>query len=37
VGDTIPPDDLNPLTPLPSLPVTDQLGSCAGATLVPDD
>ena len=37
VGDTIPPDDLNPLTPLPSLPVSDQVGSCAGATLVADD
>jgi hypothetical protein len=37
VGNTIPPDDLDPLTPLPSLPVTDQVGSCAGATLVVDD
>lgn len=37
VGDTIPPDNLDPLTPLPSLPVSDQVGSCAGATLVVDD
>jgi membrane peptidoglycan carboxypeptidase len=37
VGTTIPPDNLDPLAPLPSLPITDQLGSCAGATLVADD
>jgi penicillin-binding protein 1A len=37
VGDTIPPDNLDPLTPLPSLPLTERVGSCAGATLVLDD
>jgi hypothetical protein len=28
VGNTIPPDDLDPLTPLPSLPVTERVGPC---------
>jgi penicillin-binding protein 1A len=37
VGTTIPPENLDPLAPLPSLPLTDQVGSCAGATLVVDD
>jgi membrane peptidoglycan carboxypeptidase len=37
IGTTIPPDNLDPLAPLPSLPTTDQVGSCAGATLVPDE
>jgi hypothetical protein len=37
VGTTIPPENLDPLSPLPSLPLTDQVGSCAGATLVVDD
>jgi membrane peptidoglycan carboxypeptidase len=37
VGTTIPPENLDPLAPLPSLPISDQLGSCAGATLVRND
>ena len=37
VGTTIPPDNLDPLAPLPSMPVSDLVGSCAGGTLVPDD
>ena len=37
VGTTIPPDNLDPLAPLPSLPVTARLGPCAGATLVADE
>ncbi len=37
VGTTIPPDNLDPLAPLPSLPATASLGSCAGATLVIDE
>ena len=37
VGTTIPPDNLDPLAPLPSLPATARLGSCAGATLVTDE
>ncbi len=36
VGTTIPPDNLDPLAPVPSLPLTDQVGSCATATLVPN-
>jgi penicillin-binding protein 1A len=37
VGTTIPPDNLDPLAPLPSLPVTDVVGPCAGGTLVLDE
>jgi penicillin-binding protein 1A len=37
VGTTIPPDNLDPLAPLPSLPVTDTVGPCASGTLVVDE
>jgi penicillin-binding protein 1A len=37
VGTTIPPDNLDPLAPLPSLPTTDQVGSCADARLPVDE
>jgi penicillin-binding protein 1A len=37
VGTTIPPDNLDPLAPLPSLPVTDTVGPCARGTLVLDE
>jgi membrane peptidoglycan carboxypeptidase len=37
VGTTIPPDNLDPLAPLPSLPVTDTVGRCASGTLVVDE
>jgi penicillin-binding protein 1A len=37
VGTTIPPDNLDPLAPLPSLPVTDVVGPCASGTLVLDE
>ena len=37
VGTTIPPDNLDPLAPLPSLPASDQLGPCLPGTLVLDD
>lgn len=37
VGTTIPPDVLDPLAPLPMLPLTDTVGPCTGGTLVLDD
>jgi len=37
VGTTIPPSDLDPLAPLPSLPLTEQVGLCASGTLVVND
>ncbi|HUS43571.1 MAG TPA: transglycosylase domain-containing protein [Ilumatobacteraceae bacterium] len=37
VGTTIAPDNLDPLAPLPSLPVTDQVGPCTGGTLILDE
>ncbi len=37
VGTTIPPENLDPLAPLPSLPVTDVVGPCVGGTLVLDE
>ncbi len=37
VGTTIPPDNLDPLAPLPSLPVTDTVGPCAPGTIILDE
>jgi penicillin-binding protein 1A len=37
IGTTIPPDNLDPLAPLPSLPVTDRVGPCRSGTLVLDE
>jgi penicillin-binding protein 1A len=37
VGTTIAPDNLDPLAPLPSVPVSDLVGPCVNGTLVPND
>ncbi len=37
VGTTIPPDNLDPLAPLPALPVTDIVGPCTPGTLILDE
>ena len=37
VGTTIPPDNLDPLAPLPSLPVTDTVGPCTPGTIILDE
>ena len=37
VGTTIPPDNLDPLAPLPSLPASERLGPCGPGTLILDE
>jgi penicillin-binding protein 1A len=37
IGTTIPPDILDPLAPLPSLPASERLGPCRAGTLVLDE
>jgi penicillin-binding protein 1A len=37
VGTTIPPDNLDPLAPLPSLPAAERLGPCQAGTLILDE
>jgi penicillin-binding protein 1A len=37
VGTTIPPDNLDPLAPMPSLPASERLGPCQPGTIIVDE